>query len=228
MTTVQDSSVFPRSITLPQVGPRDGRECRFYFFYKRMVSLLVTSFGLGFSSGSPIGRLVRIFLLIVNVSSPQTGWHYSVWRYKTRIYMQVRRMIDLLQHILPVNQRIIDDYLSHWTFGEYEMLLRSATSFNQNERLDPHLMKLVDWFEKTEEERLRNNMKSVDYEIDSAETVVLVTGLGRIERVSPSPFLLQHYVENKAVPLPTSLPITGARLADRDVGLQPQLGLHRV
>jgi hypothetical protein len=36
---------------------------------------------------------------------------------------------------------------------------------------------------EAEEERLRGNLEAVDYDLDAANTLTLVTGQGRIERV---------------------------------------------
>jgi hypothetical protein len=38
---------------------------------------------------------------------------------------------------------------------------------------------------EAEEARLENNLQAVDYIIDGMETLTLITGVGRIEKVNP-------------------------------------------
>jgi hypothetical protein len=45
------------------------------------------------------------------------------------------------------------------------------------------LRNLSDVYAKGEEERLRENLESVGWDVDSPNTVALITGPGRIERV---------------------------------------------
>jgi hypothetical protein len=54
-----------------------------------------------------------------------------------------------------------------------------------NESLQSKFQNFVD----AEEARLAANLDAVDYDIDAADTLVLVTGQGRIEKVGPNPFV---------------------------------------
>ena len=82
---------------------------------------------------------------------------------------------------------MVDEYLANDSFVRLEHLLRSTKSCEPS-RHDPELNKLVDAFDTKEEERLERNLTSVAYEVDTVETLALVTGPGRIERVGS----LQH------------------------------------
>ncbi|TFK65241.1 hypothetical protein BDN72DRAFT_207076 [Pluteus cervinus] len=109
------------------------------------------------------------------------GWHASVSSYKNKIYLQVQKVVRLLEHVLPVNRRLVDEYLASHPFIRLEHVLRSTKSF-EPARHDPELNKLIDAFDRKEEERLTRNLTSVAYEVDTVETLGLVTGPGRIER----------------------------------------------
>lgn len=49
---------------------------------------------------------------------------------------------------------------------------------------DTELVRMSDSYMKGEEERLDAALRSVQYELDTPATVSLITGAGRIERVS--------------------------------------------
>ena len=93
-------------------------------------------------------------------------------------------MFQVLEHALPSNRRAIDEYLFHASFWRIELLLRSTRSINFKIMSDPDLAKVTEAYSAAEEERIDGNLKDVAYELDTPATVSLVTGEGRIERVS--------------------------------------------
>ncbi|TFK67035.1 hypothetical protein BDN72DRAFT_915436, partial [Pluteus cervinus] len=109
------------------------------------------------------------------------GWHISVSSYKTKIYRVVQKMLRLKDRMVTPNRRLVDDYLTSYPLHCIEHLLRSTKSVETTRR-HPDLGELVDRFEKEEEERLTRNLTSLAFEVDSLETVGLITGPGRIER----------------------------------------------
>ncbi|TFK64974.1 hypothetical protein BDN72DRAFT_962869 [Pluteus cervinus] len=109
------------------------------------------------------------------------GWQISISSYKRKIYMQVRKIFSLLDRIIPANRIIVEAYLKSGPLIRLEHILRSTQAIETTQH-HPSLVKLVDIFEEVEEERLGNNLASVAYDVDSVETVALVTGPGRIER----------------------------------------------
>ncbi|TFK62123.1 hypothetical protein BDN72DRAFT_964753 [Pluteus cervinus] len=109
------------------------------------------------------------------------GWRRSVLSYKCKIYTQVQKIYGLLDHLIPANRTLVEAYLESDPLIGLEHILLSI-QVEQSLRDDPNLAHLVDMFETAEEVRLRQNLESVKYEVDSVETVGLITGPGRIER----------------------------------------------
>ncbi|TFK69486.1 hypothetical protein BDN72DRAFT_819995 [Pluteus cervinus] len=109
------------------------------------------------------------------------GWHRSISSYRTKIYLQVQKMFKLLVHLMPSNRSLVEEYLKSLPLVRLEHILRSTKSA-EGTKHDPELSNLINYFDAMEEERLTKNLVSVAYELDSAETVSLVTGPGRIER----------------------------------------------
>jgi hypothetical protein len=129
-------------------------------------------------------------------------------RYKDKIYELVQQMFGTLEHVLPSNRRAVDEYLFHTSFWRIELLLRSTRSVNPKILSDPDLAKITEAYTKTEEERLDLNLQDVAYELDTSDTVSLITGAGRIERVST---ILLQFEDSRgltkiAVCFPTHLP----------------------
>lgn len=112
------------------------------------------------------------------------GWQASISKYKTQIYTLVQTMFQVLEHVLPSNRRAIDEYLFHASFWRIELLLRSTRSISFKVMADQDLARITEAYSAAEEERIETNLKDVAYELDTPATVSLVTGEGRIERVS--------------------------------------------
>jgi hypothetical protein len=93
-------------------------------------------------------------------------------------------MFEMLDYVLPSNRRGVDEYLFHTSFWRIELLLRSTTPVNPATLLDHDLVRYTDMYTAAEEKRLETNLEDVGYELDTTATVSLVTGEGRIERVS--------------------------------------------
>ena len=105
-------------------------------------------------------------------------------RYKDGIYEIVHNMFEVLNHVLPSNRRAVDEYLYHSSFWRVELLLRSTRSVNPKILADSDIVRHIESYTKTEEDRLDANLQDVAYELDTPATVSLITGVGRIERVS--------------------------------------------
>lgn len=112
------------------------------------------------------------------------GWQASITKYRSQIYHLVQTMFQVLEHVLPSNRRAIDEYLFHPSFWRIELLLRSTRTISSAIMADSDLARYTDAFTSMEEERIEKNLKDVGYELDTPATVSLVTGEGRIERVS--------------------------------------------
>jgi hypothetical protein len=111
------------------------------------------------------------------------GWQTSISLYKNKIYTLVQTMFQTLEHVLPSNRRVVDEYLFHESFWRIELLLRSTRSVNPKVLQDPDLTRITELYSIAEEERIDANLRDVAYELDTPATVSLITGEGRIERV---------------------------------------------
>ena len=115
------------------------------------------------------------------------GWPASISQYKSKTYGVVREMFHTLEHVLPSNRRAVDEYLFHPSFWRIELLLRSTRSVNPKVLSDTDLARVTEVYTMAEEERLDSSLQDVSYELDTTATVQLITGEGRIERVSFAP-----------------------------------------
>ena len=107
-----------------------------------------------------------------------SGWHQSLVDYANKIFEIFNKLFAVLHRVLPenrvaANKYLVDVYKPVWT-------LRS--SLNQcltNNALQTRFQSYVD----AEESRLRDNLEAVRYDIDAMDTLLLVTGAVRIEKV---------------------------------------------
>ncbi|KAG6852575.1 hypothetical protein C0991_010867 [Blastosporella zonata] len=96
-------------------------------------------------------------------------------------FVNITEIHKLRNKVRPDNLFILDDYLDDCSFHRLELLLQSPNT--EAVTIAPELAKLRDEFCALEEEKLKNNLEKVSYNIDSPSTVSLITGPGRIERV---------------------------------------------
>lgn len=82
--------------------------------------------------------------------------------------------------MLPTNRFVVDGYLSDSSLSKIDLLVRSVSPTNS---YDPDLDQKMQPYVLEEEHRMEQNLRSVAWEIDDANTLSLVTGPGRIERV---------------------------------------------
>jgi hypothetical protein len=117
------------------------------------------------------------------------GWHSTVWAYQNKICGVLQAMLGTLGSVLHSNRVLADGYLADTTLTKIDLLLRSVaptTSYDLD--LDQKMQPYV----HEEENRLEQNLRSVAWEIDDANTLSLVTGPGRIERVGAQCNFFEH------------------------------------
>jgi hypothetical protein len=112
------------------------------------------------------------------------GWHASVTWYKQRIYHLLKAMFRLVDRVLPPNRKAVDTYLAGYSIQHVELLLRSTQSAEGTIYDDPRLTEISDAFMNAEAMKMQEQLDGVLYELDDSTTLKLVTGPGRIERVS--------------------------------------------
>ncbi|KAF8589617.1 hypothetical protein K439DRAFT_1332394 [Ramaria rubella] len=120
------------------------------------------------------------------------GWHQSLAYYAAKIREILAKMFAILPHILPANRGPVHKYL-----GEvYQDITTVEASVNPcfiNETLQARFKDHLDG----EEARLKKNLDTVRYDIDAMDTLILITGAGRIGKFAHTLLylLLQHHFE---------------------------------
>ncbi|KAF7297297.1 hypothetical protein MIND_00962900 [Mycena indigotica] len=114
------------------------------------------------------------------------GFHQAMTIYAVKIRELVAKMFALRTLVLPANRASINSYLEEIYQG-VTTLESGLQPCYVNEALQEKFALYVD----AEEARLRGNLEAVDYDLDAANTLTLVTGDGRIERfIMPMLYLL--------------------------------------
>ena len=116
--------------------------------------------------------------IALTLSSP-TGYRASIIDYANKIEELFAKMEGVRANVLPPNREAIDDYFTY-VWEPVHTLTAAALSLqpgpNNPDKFKPYL--------EAEEARLDANLKAVDYILDGTDTLALITGVGRIEKVS--------------------------------------------
>jgi len=116
------------------------------------------------------------------------GYRESIIDYAYKINELFSKMDGLRTEVLPINRNAVTSYFANiWEFVHRLIApllsLQPASGQDDSEKFRSYL--------EAEEARLDNNLKAVDYIIDGTDTLTLITGVGRIEKVSTCQ-LCQH------------------------------------
>ena len=114
-------------------------------------------------------------------SELRVGYRASIIDYANKIEELFAKMEGVHVEVLPPNRRSVDNYFrSVWesvhTLTAAATRLQTDSASSSGDKFKPHL--------EAEEARLITNLKAVDYTIDGTDTLTLITGIGRIEKVS--------------------------------------------
>ncbi|KAF9443206.1 hypothetical protein P691DRAFT_779013 [Macrolepiota fuliginosa MF-IS2] len=110
------------------------------------------------------------------------GWEMNLADYENKIFLILQEMNELYQNVLKENRYCIDNYFLYYAMTGIELVLRSVKTSKEYPRVCHELVSLTKAYAGGEEERLRKNLENIGYDMDSAATVMLITGPGRIER----------------------------------------------
>ena len=120
----------------------------------------------------------------------------SMSDYAAKIDVVLAKMFALKTHLLPANRNAIEQYL----FTVWTIVTMLTVAFRRVE-IDEQLLHRFEDYTKSEEQRLAENLKTAKYDIDAQDTLDLICGPGRIEKVlllnswipaNCLSFLLQH------------------------------------
>jgi hypothetical protein len=91
-------------------------------------------------------------------------------------------MAGLRSIVLPPNREAFDRYFE-FTWAAVHTLTAAVLSQNSSQNSGPDDPKRFQSYLEAEEARLGNNLRAVDYVIDGVDTLPLIAGVGRIEKV---------------------------------------------
>ena len=103
-------------------------------------------------------------------------------KYRDMIAMICAKMFAIRPQIHPANRHAVNKYLQT-IWKKISTLSNSVIRTTQPESLQERFKSYVE----AEEQRLREGLETAKYDIDATDTLLLVTGPGRIEKVSRTP-----------------------------------------
>jgi hypothetical protein len=110
------------------------------------------------------------------------GFKRSIIDYAHKIEDLFAKMEGVRSTVLPPNREAIDRYFVY-VWGCVHSLTAAVISQDSSESSGPDDSKRFLSYLEAEEARLENNLRAVDYIIDGADTLPLIAGVGRIEKV---------------------------------------------
>ena len=105
--------------------------------------------------------------------------------YRTKIVNIFAKMFSIRPHIHPANRNAVDQYLRA-VWQKVCTLTSSLVTTTYPYSLRERFKNYVD----SEEQRLREGLETVKYDIDAMDTLLLIMGPGRVEKVSKPSMLL--------------------------------------
>jgi len=109
----------------------------------------------------------------------QAGYRAAIIDYAYRIEDLFAKMEGIRAEILPLNLQSVFEYFTR-VWEPVHTLIAAVLSLQPSQD-DPEKFKS---YIEAEETRLRNNLRAVDFIIDGTDTLTLITGVGRVEKVS--------------------------------------------
>ncbi len=109
--------------------------------------------------------------------------------YYNKIWTLLRQMHSAAEETLPANRVFIDLFLSAHPFWGLDGLLSGSRMLPMEEKKWTNWNKFLPYVQ-AEEKRLKVQLEVLQYNIDASDSLLLIMGLGRLERVSYS--LLLH------------------------------------
>ena len=107
------------------------------------------------------------------------GYRASIIDYAQKIEDLFAKMEGIRSEVLPLNLQSVVRYFTQ-VWEPFHALIAAVLSLQPSQD-DPEKFKS---YIEAEEARLRNNLRAVDFIIDGPDTLTLITGVGRVEKVS--------------------------------------------
>jgi hypothetical protein len=123
-----------------------------------------------------VGELITSFYSTLH--SIIAGFKWSIIDYSRKIEHLFAKMEGVRSMVLPPNRVAIDRYFAYVWEAVHTLTAAVLSQYSRPD--DPTRYKS---YLKAEEARLGNNLRAVDYVIDGIDTLPLIAGMGRIEKV---------------------------------------------
>ena len=107
------------------------------------------------------------------------GWQMTATKYRDMAVEIFAKMFAIRPQIHPANRNAVDKYLQT-VWQKLTTLTSSFICTYQSDALQDRFKSYVE----EEEQRLREGLETVKYDIDAMDTLLLITGPGRIEKAS--------------------------------------------
>jgi hypothetical protein len=117
-------------------------------------------------------------LAISLITDPLEGFRSSIIEYAQKIEYLFSRMEGIRAEVLPPNRELVDYYFTNVWKRVHRLTDAAPSSLYLS--FDPENFQS---YLEAEETRLSTNLKAVNYIIDGTDTLSLITGEGRIEKV---------------------------------------------
>ncbi len=144
-----------------------------------------------FLTGSRTGPLVRFHLMVLGLDTHRAalGFEMTVQWYFRRIRKVIAYIAGATIDTLPANRKIIADFISSWQVRWVEDFLSGLRDVEQWDdtdwESDSMFLKFKDYIVENEQ-KIDRSLQGVKYVIDEANTLKIVAGDGRPEKVSVS------------------------------------------
>ena len=115
-------------------------------------------------------------------SMSTTGFKWSIIDYSRKIEDIFAKMEGVRSVVLPPNRAAVDRYFA-CVYITVHTLTTAVLSQDSLQNSGPDDSKRFNSYLESEEARLANNLRAVDYVIDGTDTLPLITGVGRLEKV---------------------------------------------
>ncbi|KAI0735979.1 hypothetical protein C8Q76DRAFT_766166 [Earliella scabrosa] len=105
------------------------------------------------------------------------GWQMAMTHYAVQIDSLLEKMFAIKPLVLPANRRFVEKYLdSVWSY------VTELTAGFRRAEWSEALRERFQGYVEAEEEKMRDQLEIMRYDIDAADTLLLITGPGRIEK----------------------------------------------
>jgi hypothetical protein len=134
-------------------------------------------------NGSPTGTEVRFTCAKTNVVPDclQSAWPAETWRYAQRIRHILAKMSKAQTCVRPENVEPVQNYLNVLAFAEIQSIIDVVQP--REPEPEPELQWLVESYRGETEKDIKGTLEKAQYYIDAPESIPLLFGAGRIEKV---------------------------------------------